>query len=200
MPTKKEYTDKELVNLLHRNSDIAIDLIFRKYYAFICTVIVRMVADKNLAEDLAQDVFLGLWKNRQKININTSLKAYLRRSAKNKTLNYIRDQKIKFEEDDELPILTSRITTVNENMEAEELKSIIHGVIEKLPERCRMVFSLSRFEHMSYQEIAKALHISPKTVENQVSKALKILRQAVKPYVSKGLFLLMLILMLRFVI
>lgn len=187
---KKEYTDKELIDLLRQNSDKAIDLVFRKYYVFICTVIVRIVSDSDLAEDLAQDVFYGLWKKRQKIHVNTSLKAYLRRSAKNKTLNYIRDQKIKFEEEDRLPILKSKIPSINQDMEAEELKSIIHQTIDALPERCRMVFNLSRFEEMSYQEIATALNISIKTVENQVSKALKILRKAVKPYVSKGLFLL----------
>lgn len=197
MPNKKEYTDQELVKMLRQNSDQAIDLIFRKYYTFICIVIVKIVSDRSLAEDLGQDVFLGLWRDRHKINVTSSLKAYLRRSAKNKTLNYFRDQKIMFEEEEKLPILESKIPTVNQNMEADELKHIIHAAIEALPERCRLVFKLSRFEEMSYQEIATALNISIKTVENQISKALKVLRKTVKPYMSKGLFLLVIFMMFQ---
>ena len=193
MPKKKGYKDQELIAMLHQNDDEAISLIFRQYYPFICKVVLRILKDDKLAEDLAQDVFFELWKKRKKLRITTSLKAYLRRAARNKTLNFIRDQKIKFEQEEQNKEIASTLVNINQKIEGEELKAIIHKTIDNLPERCGLIFSLSRFEEMSYKEIANQLNISVKTVENQISKALKSLRIAVKPYISKGLLLSLLI-------
>ena len=149
----------------------------------------RILSDENLSEDIAQEVFYELWKKRHRINIQTSLKAYLKRAAVNKSLNYIRDQKIKFEEVSKAPVLSTK--SHNAQLEAKELQEQINLAVNALPERCRIIFSLSRFEEMSYQEIANTLQISTKTVENQISKALKILRQAIGPYLSKDTLLLL---------
>ena len=72
----------------------------------------------------------------------------------------------------------------DEKLEAAELQSVIDQAVDQLPERCRLVFVLSRFEQMSHKEIANQLDISPKTVENQITKALKILRETLGPYLS----------------
>lgn len=109
------------------------------------------------------------------------MKAYLKRAAVNRTLNFIRDNKITFEGEEELPILKGKITGASAKMEADELQEMINRAIDGLPERCRMIFLLSRFEDMSYNEIAQKLDISVKTVENQISKALKILREVLGP-------------------
>ena len=134
--------------------------------------------------------FLKFWRKREKIVITTSLKAYLRRAAVNKTLNYIRDQKVKPDGEDRLPPLESKSVSINQQLEAAELKILIDRSIDQLPKRCRLVFVLSRFEDMSYQEIADKLDISIKTVENQISKALKYLRASLGPYISP-IFLLL---------
>lgn len=139
--------------------------------------------DQNIAEDLAQEVFFDLWRKRDKLNIKTSLKAYLRRAAVNKTLNYIRDKKINFEEEDKIPDLDNEQTSVIQKMSADELQVKITAAIDSLPERCRIIFSLSRYEEMTYKEIAQKLDISIKTVENQISKALSILRVALGDYI-----------------
>ena len=72
------------------------------------------------------------------------------------------------------------------DLQDEELKAVLHKAIDDLPERCRIVFTLSRFEEYSYQEIATELEISPKTVENQISKALKLLRIALEKYRNRS--------------
>lgn len=174
--------DQELLALLRKNPDRGIEQIFRQYYAYVCQAVYRILPDEVLVEDICQEVFLELWRRRSRLEVKTSLSAYLRRAAVNRTLNYLRDQKITFDEDsDELP-LTSQMTGVVQDLEAKEMEELIDRAIDQLPERCRLVFVLSRFHEMSYQQIADELDISVKTVENQISKALKYLRETLGPH------------------
>ena len=185
-----EYTDQEILDLLKKDSEKAIDILFRQHYSFLCRSVYKILPDENLVEDLSQEVFYELWRKRAKLQIKTSLKAYLRRAAINKALNFIRDQKIKFNEtENDRPIISKR-TTVNQQLEAEELQEIIDQAIDQLPERYRTVFVLSRIEEMSYNEIAEQLGISVKTVENQISKALKQLRLSLADYLNLIILLL----------
>jgi len=177
-----DQTDKEILELLPVNGDQAMKLMFKKYYTFLTRVLIRVIKNENTVEDLAQDVFLDVWRKRDTINIKTSLKAYLRRAAVNKALNYIRDRKIRWEDEENHPEMISKLVGANQLLEAEELQTLIDQSIDQLPDRCRLVFSLSRFEDMTYQEIADKLEISKKTVENQVSKALKLLRISLGNY------------------
>lgn len=179
------YSDQEILNLLQTDGEKAIELIFRQYYQFLCLVVYKILPDQNLVEDLAQEVFYELWRKKDKIKVTTSLKAYLRRAAVNKTLNYIRDQKIKFDDEAKLQPIASSIKT-STRLESKELQGLIDQAINRLPERCRIVFALSRFEGFSYQEIAQELGISVKTVENQISKALRLLRAALDGYISES--------------
>ena len=185
-----EYSDQEILKLLQDNSDKAIDILFRQYYGFLCHAVYKIIPDTTLVEDIAQDVFYELWRKRSRLSIKTSLKAYLRRAAMNKALNFIRDQKIKFDDEEKQAPLESKIPSINQKLEAAELQQLIDKVIDDLPERCRIVFVLSRYEELSYSEIAKQLDISSKTVENQISKALKILRVRLGDYLNLFFILL----------
>jgi len=189
---KAEYTDEELLALLLTDGESAIDLIFRKYYSFLCKSVYRIIPDTQITEDLAQDVFYGLWKKRDQLKITTSLKAYLKRAALNKALNYIRDQKIDFRNAPAKEELVSKQDSIVQELAAHNLQQEIDAAIDKLPEKCRLVFVLSRFEEMSYRQIAEHLDISMKTVENQISKALKSLRIALAEHLPLGLLLLIL--------
>lgn len=180
-----EYSDKELLQLLETDRDRAIELLFRQYYSLVTYAVYRVLPDRAVAEDLAQEVFFDLWKKRERLNIKTSLKAYLRRAAVNRTLNHIRDKKMNFAEEETIPELRSHAATINQKLDAEELQLKIDEAVDSLPERCRAVFSLSRFEEMSYKEIASKLDISVKTVENQISKALSVMRTALGPFMRK---------------
>ena len=175
------HPDLQLIEMLKANDERAISMIFKQHYAFLCQAILRVINDTYVAEDLAQDVFHDLWKRRDTLEISTSIKAYLRRAGINKTLNYIRDKKVKWDDEDKLPKLTSSAPGALEELESRDLEQLIDDTIDGLPERCRLIFTLSRFEEMSYMEISKELDISVKTVENQMSKALKILRSALAP-------------------
>ncbi|MFK8102525.1 MAG: RNA polymerase sigma-70 factor [Saprospiraceae bacterium] len=187
--------DKALIQLLSQQADAVIDILFRRHYSFLCNAVYRIIPDKNLAEDLVQDVFFELWKKRENLVIKSSVKAYLKRAAVNKSLNYLRDQKATTDVEPSMPFLQSKQTTAIQHLEGEEMSKHISAAIEKLPLRCRQVFLLSRFEAMSYQQIAEKLDISVKTVENQISKALKNLRVAVQNFTKTGLQIIILILM-----
>lgn len=180
-----QLSDSELLELLDQDSQHGIEILFKQYYSYICASVYRIIPDANLVEDLAQDVFYELWRKKDRIKIQTSLKAYLKRAAINKALNYIRSKKMKFEDDEDNQKTGNIAVSSSEgSLEAGELQDIINDAIEQLPEKCRIIFTMSRYEEMSYKEIANALEISIKTVENQISKALKKLKVAVSPYVA----------------
>ena len=177
-----ETQDSKILDILDSNPDGALRLLYSSFYRYVCTVIYNMIGDSATAEDIAQEVFVEVWKRRETLDINTSLKGYLRRIAVNKTLNQIRTKKMDFENEEAVIDLASKDMSSQKIMEAEDLQGAINASIEKLPERCRMIFGLSRFEELSYREIAEKLTISIKTVENQMSKALKIVRASVLEY------------------
>ncbi len=183
------------MELLQKNADKAIELLFRQYYVYVCRAVYQIVADAQVAEDIGQDVFFELWRKKEKLRISISIRAYLRRAAVNRTLNYLRDRKIKWDDEPELPKLADDQPDAHRPMEIAELQQSIDAAIDQLPEKCRIVFMLSRQEDLSYQEIADCLNISTKTVENQISKALKHLRVVLKPYLSGGLLILMALLL-----
>ncbi len=175
--------DVEILELLSKGDQKSIDLLFNKYYTYLCNVIYRVINDADYAEDIVQEIFTDIWRKRESINVQTSLRAYLRRAAVNRSLNHIRKQRMKFDDNEEAVIdIESDTIDGQQEMEKNELEQRIHDCIDSLPPKCKLVFSMSRFENMSYQEIANHLDISIKTVENQISKALRILRKSIQPY------------------
>ncbi|MEM7106426.1 MAG: RNA polymerase sigma-70 factor [Bacteroidota bacterium] len=189
----KDYTNQELLDLLQTDSEKAINYLFTRDYSYLCQTAYRILKETNQAEDIVQDVFYEFWKKRDVLQIKTSIKAYLKRAVINKTLNFIRDQKIRLDDEAPLQFLDSK-ENIQQNLEADEMKILIDKALEGLPPKCKAVFALSRFEQMSYQEIATQLNISTKTVENHISKALKRLRVSLSPYIK---FLLILITILQ---
>ena len=184
----KDSTSDWLIQL-RSNPEETISQLFREHYAYLHRAVYRVIPDNKISEDLVQDVFYELWRKREHIQINISIKAYLRRAVVNKALNYIRDQKIKPEGDEKLIYMENKQMNPQQKVELSELEQRIHQAIARLPERCKQVFVLSRFEEMTYQEIADQLGVSIKTVEHQISKALKLLRQVIDKSATNYLIL-----------
>lgn len=184
-----DMSEQEILKLLKADNPETVKQLFYQFYPFLCNTIFRILKDKALAEDLAQDTFFKFWDKRASIDIQTSLKAYLRRMAVNEALYYLRKNK-KFQKDSEVEPsdLGGSTNTVEDQLLQQELEDKIAAAIKTLPPRCQEVFRLSRFEDKSYKEIAAKLEISIKTVENQMGKALKILRAALREYMHFFLF------------
>lgn len=177
---------KEIIeSLLSQNPEKAMEYLYSDYYGQMCNIVYRVLNDSTAAEDIVQEVFMEIWKKRESISFTSSIYGYLKRSCINRSLNYIRKNKVHFEDEAILEHQSTENHTHNE-IESGDLKTIINQSIESLPTRCRQVFVLSRYEYLTYKEIAAQLDISVKTVENQIAKALKILKNNVEPYMNNA--------------
>ena len=156
----------------------AYEALFKMHYAPLARAAFRIVNDPDVAEDLVQDIFFKLWEKKDTLNITISLKSYLYQSTINHSLNYLK--KVKRSDARESFFETSRSEESNNSESYVALKETARQVdlaVNSLPDACRTVFILSRYEHLSYREIAQQLEISVKTVENHMVKALKHLRK-----------------------
>jgi len=175
-----ETSEQQLLSALRFGNEGALRQIFDRHYPLLLSDIYRLIPDESTCQDLAQELFVDLWNKRESLDIHTSLRAYLRRAAVNKSLNYIKaNRRHQFDDADDLGHLpdTSALDTYNRESK-ETLEDALHDAIRALPEKCRVVFNLSRFEQLSHREIAEKLGISVKTIENQITKAMKMLRDA----------------------
>ncbi len=171
-------TDTELFVRLRQGESVALDELFRRHYVELCRVAVRLVRDEAASEDIVQEVFTHLWTKRSKLPSDTqAVGPYLRRSVRNRSLNYLRDRKRIPVDEGELPDAADPAGQPGAQFEREELRTRINVAINRLPERCRLVFVMSKMEEMSQREIADQLDISVKTVENQMTRAYKFLRE-----------------------
>ena len=166
----------------------AFEKLFREYFTSLMAFSRRILGDEDDAREVVHQVFIKLWERRSEIDLSTSLKSYLFTAVNNRSLNMIRDRR-KFSSE-EVPERVGE-WDVSAQLESMELEEQIHKVIDSLPERCRMIFELNRFDGLKYAEIATQLDISVKTVENQMSKALKILREQLAKYLTILLWLIL---------
>ena len=179
MSTKRK-EDLDLFDRIRDDDQSAFNTLFTKYYKVLCFTANTVYGDPHKAKDTVQEVFLDIWKRRKTIKISQSLNAYLSRAVKNKTIDYIRSQRLDFNAE---PI--ESLAPTNSQLEFKELRDVIDTTVKNLPNRCRIIFLMSRFDYLSHKEISKKLDISEKTIENQITTALKRIRIAVQQY-KKG--------------
>lgn len=167
------------------------EMIFRNYYQPLCNYAYTFLQDKEDAEEIVQSTFLLVWEKRDALAIRTSVKPYLYAMVRNACLNVLKHQKVKQRfAGEEIAMADRSRDDVSQHVASNELELRIKVAMNELPEQCRMVFKLSRFEELKYAEIAEQLNISVKTVENHMGKALKIMREQLKDYLPLILVLL----------
>lgn len=180
MQTNSDTSEQQWLAALQTGDEAALRRIFDRHYPILLSDIYRIVPDESTCQDIAQEVFVELWRKHSELDIHTSLRAYLRRAAVNRALNYLKtSRRFVLDEPENSPHAADTSTRdITRKLEQESLEDALHAAIETLPEKCRVVFSLSRFEQVSHREIAERLGISVKTIENQITKAMKMLREA----------------------
>ncbi len=171
-------------NISYRSLDKQLfEQLFRDYFTRLCNFAQSYINDLDTAREIVQEVYINLWQKKESIDTDKSIKSYLYASVKNRCLNYIRDNKKFRSYVLDVEIADFEVTFESDAFTESELQTKINNALGKLPEKCRQVFQLSRFEELKYKEIAAKLNISVKTVEAQMSKALKILREELKDYI-----------------
>jgi RNA polymerase sigma-70 factor (ECF subfamily) len=178
--------ERELLDRLRQGNDAAYEAIFRQWYGPLVATTAALLRDSAAAEEVVQDVLLELWRRRESLTLEQSLRAYLFQATRNRALNYLRRQRV--EARGEPTIAASMPTPDQADAEARqaELREAIHSAIAGLPDRCREVFELSRIQGLKYTEIATELGISVKTVEAQMGKALRVMREKLGPWLPEG--------------
>jgi RNA polymerase sigma-70 factor (ECF subfamily) len=179
-------------NELKEGDVTAFEMFFKTYYQPLCNYAYTFIQDRDEAEEIVQSAFLSVWEKKDSLDIKTSLKSYLYTMVRNTSLNVIKHEKIKQKYVGEALAIDERSHEgVAQAVLSSELEERIHLAMEVLPEQCRLVFKLSRFEELKYAEIAAQLQISVKTVENHMGKALKIMREQLKDYLPVVLIVLL---------
>ena len=156
--------------------------IFKEFYPQLCLYALRFVKTKDLSEEIVQNLFCQIWENRTDLNIHTSFKAYLYRSTYHNALQILRKAGSHNKYTEYIKHHTKDYDYSTNIVEEEEVNQIVKQTLIDLPQRCSIIFKMSRFEGLKYQEIAQQLSISIKTVESNMGKALKAFRHNLKDY------------------
>ena len=170
----------------------SLESLFRDHYTGLCRFALSYVKQDEVAKEIVQDAFVSLWEKRQTLDMSKPVKSYLSATVRNKCLNHLRDHK-KFSRD-LLAIENLHEDTLfdqSDKLVEQEINEKIASGISGLPEKCREVFLLSRYENLKYQQIADKLQISVKTVETQMSKALQHMRIHLSEYLPMMLLFML---------
>jgi RNA polymerase sigma-70 factor (ECF subfamily) len=183
------------INDLRTGNAEVYEKLFIQWYEPLCIYTYSMLRDMDEAKDIVQKVFYKLWDQRKELDIHTSVKSYLYRTVHNDSLNRLKQLKTRDEHNQDIAYLScDAVDDTANTVLYNELEEKIKTALDLLSPRCREVFELSRFQQLSYMEIARKLGITTNTVETQIVKALRLLRNELKDYlVSLILFTVSLI-------
>ncbi len=172
--------DNNLILKRIKDGDIrAFEVLFRQYYEALCRYGVRFVGSIEESEEIVQELFYRIWKNRENIEISFSVKAYLFGAVKNNALQHLEHEQVKqnyFDQELKKQEQPGYLGP-DEELEIKELNKQLDLALGRLSDRQREIFSMSRFEGLKYTEIAGKLGLSVKTIEAEITKSLKELRK-----------------------
>jgi RNA polymerase sigma-70 factor (ECF subfamily) len=182
-----EYSQQQLINGIKNGDLVAFEELYQQYYIFLCLIAEHIVRNPSDAEEIVSDVFVKLWNIREKIEIITSIKAYLVKAVHNTSINFLEQSKIINKLTDYLNNSDYKLLAWDSDyplgrLYEKEIMNILDHGINTLPDACRQIFILSRNENMKYGDIANKLGISVNTVKTQMKIALARLREILKDY------------------
>lgn len=158
----------------------AFEKLFRQYYEPLCRYAATLTKNMDVSEEIVQELFYTIWKERANLHIFLSFHSYLYRAVRNNALQYLEHVDVQNRYREKIineSFLQNQHTTPLDNLEYKELQKQITDLLNNMPERRRHIFRMHRFEGKKYPEIARLLSISVKTVEAEISKALQALKK-----------------------
>jgi RNA polymerase sigma-70 factor (family 1) len=186
------YDNKLLLELLSKSDQLAFAEIYNRFWQRLFAIAYNRVKEIELAEDIVHDVFASLWANREKAKIEL-LENYLATATKYMVLDKITKKKRERQYNNNLHTTPVIEFPIEASLHYKRILEFVKKEVDKLPERCKLIFKYSRNEEMPVKQIAKELNLSTKTVENQINKALKHLKTATKTILHTGILLLSII-------
>ena len=182
--------DISLLRQIREGNEDAFKSLFETYFTPLCRFIYLHLDDKNVAEELAMDIFIYLWENRETLVI-TSVRAYLVRAVHNACLSYLRQNQPEYVELDDTVVERSTLFSLDESpldyVLSRELIERVDKAVKELPSQYKRVFELSRYKNLTYAEISEEMGNSINTVKLYQKKALAQLRLVLKEYLSTSL-------------
>ena len=187
-----ELSDKHILERLQQSDEQVFESLFKAYYERLCNYANTILNDIEEAEEMVQSAFLTIWEKRESFEIHTSLKSYLYKAVYNSSLNRVKHLKVQQRHQTFYKhAATIEYENTSERLLEKELETVAKKAIDQLPPQCQNVFRLSRFENLSYAEIAEQMSISVKTVENHMVRALRVLREKLKDYLPLLIWILL---------
>lgn len=176
-----QIADTDLIKLIKRGDNHAFASLYNSLYAPLVVFAERYISDPEVRSDCVHDVFLRIWEKRDQIEDNTEIRKYLFRAVQNRCFNIISHNKV---EQTYKQMIINKYDPFDESdlCSIEELETMLHKAIAKLPEKLRHTFVMSRIDHLSHAEIAEKEGISQKTVEAHITKSLRILSVELREY------------------
>lgn len=173
------YDEKTLLQQLSQHNEQALTLLYKAHWQNLFLAAYNVLKDKKACEDIVQEIFLQLWMRRQSLDIRQSLSAYLATAVRYQVYHHLR-QAARRVVLPEAHLANQPVSGCDEGLLKKDLHGRVHRAVEELPEKCRLIYRLSRDEQLTHKEIAVRLNISIKTVENQLTIALRRVRHCLE--------------------
>jgi len=184
------YKDDELLEKIKKGNEKAFEELFRKYFIPLYNYAKFYTENYQVAEDMVQDVFFKIWQSSENITIHTSIKSYLYKSVHNNCIQYLRHLKVVQQHGKSYQVKLEEALIMNKfyfetglkKLFETEIKEMVDDTVDKLPEKTRHIYIMSRKKNKSNKFISKTFNITEKAVEYHITKALYTLRNALKDY------------------
>jgi len=180
-PELHDSSQQDLLTLLRHDSEAAFELLYDQLTRRLFNFVYNKIRRRDMTEEILQDIFISLWNNRKSLTIATTIDAYLFTAARNKIVTYVRSEQVRRKYAAEFTRFAqeSYDNSVQEQLDVNDLQSMVQIRIAELPDKCQQAFRLSRMEHTPIIQIAERMNISTRTVENYITQALRHLRACV---------------------
>ncbi|QHV96851.1 RNA polymerase sigma-70 factor [Spirosoma endbachense] len=182
-PDQQARWDNELFlrKTFEQNADAGISLLFRQYYALLCSHAIRYVSSKAIAEDIVSDIFYEFHADLRYQSITTSYRAYLFTAVRNRAFDHVRAEMRHTTSLDKADSIAAHITQSPDSItQYEELYHDVENAINAMPLKRRQIYVMHRFEGKKYQEIADELHLSLRTIEAHIYQAMRQIQNTLK--------------------
>lgn len=184
MTKSAKYSDHELLIALHCGDKQAFEILYFRYFKALSTYAYKRLQDEHIVTELVQDVFVDIWKQRETLNTEKEIAGLLYAMLRNKALHELRARLIQLKHIEQFTLLHKDDVAdmASDELYARQIEEKMKRAVNRLSPQCKNAFTLSRYEHLSYKEIAEKMSISVNTVEKHIGKALQLLKQEFREY------------------